>query len=400
MTGNSGRSFGLSPTCTISKRTVDALTVEDRDAVFWDDRIPGFGVRAYPSGAKVYVVQTRHPGKSRRVTLGRHGVITADQARKKAAETINRIKSGEDPVERGSVTVAELAARYLDEHVDVRCKESTRRTYRSVVERFIVPSYGGVAVEDVEQKHINKLHLDLRRIPYQENRELEIGSKLFNLAEEWKLRTGGNPCKYVRKYPETKRERFLTETEFRHLGAVLNEMEAKGRLPVYPAAAIRLLMLTGCRRNEIVALQWKHVDLASGELKLEDRRAAGSVVAGGGAGACGAAAHRGQPVGDSGHEEAGKHLSDLNHYWDRAPAEADLEDERLHYLRHRFASRALALGESLSMIGKLLGHNKIESTSRYAHLARDSIKASSARVADSIGSDILDASTSTGVAKR
>ena len=378
---------------TISKRTVDALSVEDRDAVFWDDRIPGFGVRVYPSGSKMYVVQTRHRGKSRRVTLGRHGVITADQARKKAAETINRIKSGEEPVERGSVTVAELAARYLEEHVDVRCKESTRRMYRSVVERFIVPAYGGVAVEEVERKHINALHLDLRHIPYQANRALEIGSKLFNLAEEWKLRTGGNPCKYVRKYREEKRERFLTEAEFRHLGAVLTEMESAGRLPVYPAAAIRLLMLTGCRRNEIVELQWKHVDLASGELKLADSKTGARLVP------LSPAAARvlaelprieGNPWVIPGTKNPGKHLSDLNHYWDRVRAEADLADVRLHDLRHSFASRALALGESLSMIGKLLGHNKIETTSRYAHLARDSIKASSARVADSIGADILD----------
>ena len=386
---------------TISKRTVDALSVEDRDAVFWDDRIPGFGVRVYPSGSKVYVVQTRHRGKSRRVTLGRHGVITADKARKKAAETINRIKSGEEPVERGSVTVAELAARYLEEHVDVRCKESTQRMYRSVVERFIVPAYGGVAVEDVERKHINALHLDLRHIPYQANRALEIGSKLFNLAEEWKLRTGGNPCKYVRKYREEKRERFLTEAEFRHLGAVLNAMEAKGRLPVYPAAAIRLLMLTGCRRNEIVALQWKHVDLASGELKLADSKTGARLVP------LSPAAARvlaelprieGNPWVIPGTKNPGKHLSDLNHYWDRVRVEAGLDDVRLHDLRHSFASRALALGESLSMIGKLLGHNKIETTSRYAHLARDSIKASSARVADSIGADILHAPISTGAA--
>ena len=93
-----------------------------------------------------------------------------------------------------------------------------------------------------------------------------------------------------------------------------------------------------------------------------------------------------------------KPLSDLNHYWDRVRAEADLADVRLHDLRHSFASRALALGESLSMIGKLLGHNKIETTSRYAHLARDSIKASSARVADSIGADILDAPAPTETA--
>ncbi|MCY4485599.1 MAG: site-specific integrase [Deltaproteobacteria bacterium] len=378
---------------TISKRTVDALPVEDREAVFWDDKLPGFGVRVYPSGSKVYVVQTRHRSKSRRVTLGRHGVLTADGARREAALAISRIKSGQEPVEKapGTVTVAELAARYLREHVEVRCKESTQRMYRSVVERFIVPAYGHVAVEEVEQQHIAKLHFELRGIPYQANRALEIGVKLFNLAEEWRLRTGGNPCRFVRKYRETKRERFLTDAEFRRLGEVLEEMEAEGRLPAHPAAAIRLLMLTGCRRNEIVELEWKDVDLGAGELRLRDSKSGARLVP------LSPAAARvlaelprveGNPWVIPG-TKRGRHLADLNHYWERVRERAELEEVRLHDLRHSFASRALALGESLSMIGKLLGHNKIDTTSRYAHLARDSIKASSARVADSIGADIL-----------
>ena len=379
---------------TISKRTVDGLPVENREAVFWDDKLPGFGVRVYPSGSKVYVVQTRHNGRSRRVTLGRHGVLTADGARREAALAISRIKSGQEPVEQapGTVTVAELAARYLREHVEVRCKESTKRMYRSVVERFIVPAYGHVAVEEVEQQHIAKLHFELRDIPYQANRALEIGVKLFNLAEEWKLRTGGNPCKFVRKYRETKRERFLTDEEFRRLGDVLGELEAEGRLPAHPAGAIRLLMLTGCRRNEIVELQWKDVDLEAGELRLRDSKSGARLVP------LSPAAARvlqelprveGSPWVIPG-RDPGRHLSDLNHYWEWVRDKAELPEVRLHDLRHSFASRALALGESLSMIGKLLGHNKIDTTSRYAHLARDSIKASSARVADSIGEDILD----------
>ena len=379
---------------TISKRTVESLSVEDRDAVFWDDKLPGFGVRVYPSGSKVYVVQTRHEGRSRRVTLGRHGVISADKARREAALTIARIKSGEDPHGKSSrtVTVAELAARYLEQHVEVRCKESTQRMYRSVLERFILPAYGHLAVEEVEQRHIADLHYALRDIPYQANRALEIGGKLFNLAEEWKLRKDANPCKFVHKYPEKKRERFLTDAEFRHLGDVLNAMEADGTLPVYPAAAIRLLMLTGCRRNEVVELEWKNVDLAAGELKLADSKTGSRLVP-----LSPAAARvlgelpriKGNPWVIPGFKP-GRHLADLNHYWDRVRKRADLTDLRIHDLRHSFASRALALGESLSMIGKLLGHNKIDTTARYAHLARDSIKASSARVADSIGADILD----------
>ena len=379
---------------TISKRTVDALSVEDRDAVFWDDKLPGFGVRVYPSGSKVYVVQTRSKGRSQRVTLGRHGVISADRARRQAAETIARIKSGEDPGEAapGKLTVAECAARYLEKHVEVRCKPSTRRMYRSVVERFIVPAYGHLTVEEVERRHIEALHYELRDIPYQANRALEIGTKLFNLAEEWELRRGGNPCKFVRKYREHKRERFLTEAEFRGLGEVLNEMEAEGTLPVHPAAAIRLLMLTGCRRNEIVGLAWEDVDLAAGELRLAESKTGARLVP------LSPAAARvlaelprieGNPWVIPG-KYPGRHLADLNHYWERVRERADLGNVRLHDLRHSFASRALALGESLSMIGKLLGHSKIETTSRYAHLARDSIKASSARIADSIGADILE----------
>ena len=116
---------------TISKRTVDGLSVDDKDAVFWDRELTGFGVRVYPSGSKVYVVQTRAKGKSKRVTLGRHGVISADQARRKAAETIARIKSGEDPGAKpaSTVTVTDVAARCLKEHVALHCKPGTAKRY-------------------------------------------------------------------------------------------------------------------------------------------------------------------------------------------------------------------------------------------------------------------------------
>ena len=209
---------------TISKRTVDGLSVEDKDAVFWDRELPGFGVRVYPSGSKVFVVQTRTGGKSKRITLGRHGVLTADKARKKAAETLAMLKSGQDPQAKpaSTVTVKELVARYFREHVEHHCKASTAKAYRRLVDRFILPAYGHLPVDKVERDDIAELHHALGDVPCQANRVLEIGGKLFNLAEEWKLRTGGNPCKFVRKYREQRRERFLTDEEFRRLGDVLN----------------------------------------------------------------------------------------------------------------------------------------------------------------------------------
>ena len=204
----------------------------------------------------------------------------------------------------------------------------------------------------------------------------------------------------MRKYPEARRERFLSDAEFRRLGAVLDAMEADGTLPVHPAAAIRLLLLTGCRRNEIVALAWRDVDLAAGEIRLPGGKTGPRLVPLAPAAAAVLRAVprvQGSPWVIPG-TKAGKHLADLNHYWARVRDRADLADVRLHDIRHSFASRALALGESLPMIGKLLGHSRIGTTARYAHLARDSIKASSARVADSIGADILERQRGRGAA--
>ena len=131
---------------TISKRTVEALRVE-KDTVFWDRELTGFGVRVYPSGGRVYVVQARGPDGPKRITLGRHGVITADQARRRAALIIARVKAGEAPVPEpmaakpeGGPTVAELAARYLKEHVALRCKPKTAKTAHGVINKHILTS--------------------------------------------------------------------------------------------------------------------------------------------------------------------------------------------------------------------------------------------------------------------
>ena len=132
---------------TISRRTVEALPVGEHEAVFWDRELSGFGVRVYPSGSKVYLVQTRARGKSRRVTIGRHGLLTAEQARRKAAVLIADIKSGEEPVLAASPsangpTLAEVGERYLREHVTVRCKPTTAGAYRHTLNRFLLPRSG------------------------------------------------------------------------------------------------------------------------------------------------------------------------------------------------------------------------------------------------------------------
>ena len=383
---------------TLSNRTVAALRVE-RDTVFWDRELAGFGVRVYPAGGKVYVAQARGPDRPKRVTVGRHGVIHAEQARRRAASIIARIKAGEEPVPlplaaraNGGPTVADLAARYLEEHVAVRCKPRTEANVRFVLARHILPALGKLPLTAVERVQVVDLHRDLSATPAMANLAVKTLSHMYRLAGDWgMIPEGGNPCRDIEKYPGRRRERFLTDAEFARLGRTLDALEEEGRIPASAALAIRLLMLTGCRKNEILSLRWENVDLDAGELRLGD-------------GKTGARRVQLPPTAvrllealprrpDSPWVFPGRRpdtrRSAIDAVWYLVRSESNLEDVRLHDLRHSFASRALALGETLPVIGKLLGHSDIETTARYAHLARDSVHEAAERVAGSIAGDIL-----------
>ena len=381
----------------LRQRTVDRLSVDDRDTIFWDRDLPGFGVRVYPSGTKVYVVQSRRRGRSRRITLGRHGALSAGEARRRAARLIARIKAWDEPAAVAparAATVAELAGRYLREHVGVHCKPGTRVLYEAVVRRHLVPVLGETAVSAVRREQVASLHYRLRDTPYAANRAVDLLARILDVAVEWGLRSpgDGNPARTVEKYRARRLERFLSEGEFRRLGRVLDAASA-GAGGASPAAiaAIRLLVLTGCRRSEILGLRWEHVDLGAGELRLLDSKTGARLVP-----LSPAAAEviarlprvAGNPWVIAG-RSPGAPLKNLQYPWEILRARAGLEDVRIHDLRHSFASRALALGESLPMIGELLGHRRVRTTARYAHLARDAVKSSASRVAESIGADIL-----------
>ena len=386
-------------TKTISKRTVDALKV-DKDTLFWDSELAGFGVRVHPTGRKVYVVQTRADGKAaKRVTVGRHGVITAEEARRRAALIVSRIKAGEDPIAAPMAvklaegpTVGELAERYLEEHVAVRCKPKTESLYRMVVAKHILPRLGRRPALAIGHKEVTELHHALSAKPVMANHVVDLLSRIYNLAEDrGQIPEMSNPCRLVAKNRERKRERFLTEGEFRRLGRVLDEAETCKGVSVHTVAAIRLLLLTGCRKGEILNLRWDQVDLEAGELCLPDTKTgprtitlspeAASVLAR-------IPRLPDNPFAIPGKIQ-GKAMRNLNDPWDIVCERAGLEDMRLHDCRHSYASRALALGESLPMIGRLLGHTQVETTARYAHLAQDSVRESAVRVADSIAADIL-----------
>ena len=275
-------------TLTLTGRAVDALAAADRDVIFWDRELAGFGVRVYPSGRKVYVVQSRAGGGPRRVTLGTHGEITATQARLRAAQVIDRIKRGEEPAvlpPQSGTTVADLAERYLSAHVAQNCNAHTAGIYRGSLENHILPALGMMPLAMVESAHVAALHYNLRETPRAANRALSVLSKMFSLAAAWGMvADGANPCRAVRKYREKKRERFLSRDEYRRLGQALAEAEADaaagadGAVSPYAIAALRLLMLTGCRLNEILTLRWDDVDRTAGEFRLRDGKTGARMV--------------------------------------------------------------------------------------------------------------------------
>ena len=260
----------------ITKRSVDALDVREKEYIAWDRDLAGFGVRVLKSGRKVYLVQTRDRAGSRRVSLGHHGKLSPDQARKRAVRFICRIRQEHDPNSKSpdvDTTVAELAARYMRVDASVNCKPVTVELYRCVIDNHIVPAMGERKIGDVEHADVAALHHRLRNTPGMANCTLQVLSQMFRTAERWGLLVpGSSPCRSHRKFRLRTRERFLTPEEYRRLGRVLAHGEADGSYSEPAVAALRLLILTGCRRDEILTLRWDDVDFGAGELRLRDSK--------------------------------------------------------------------------------------------------------------------------------
>ena len=294
----------------------------------------------------------------------------------------------------GGPTVADLAERYLEEHAAVRIKQRTQLRVRGMLDNHVLPALGRLPLEAVERSDIVEFHQKLSDRPVTANKCVKVLSHMYRLGAGWGLVLEGfNPCRSVEKYPERSRERFLTDAEFTRLGRVLDDTVDSGAAPLTAVTAIRLLMLTGCRKSEVLTLRWADVDLDAGELHLADSKTGPRAVQ------LPPTAvelldalprRKDSPWVFPGNDRDGRYSGGgLDHAWRTVRTGAGLEDVRMHDLRHSFASRALALGETLPVIGKLLGHSDIETTARYAHLAHDSIHEAAEQIAGSIAADVL-----------
>jgi integrase len=361
-----------------------------------DDEVTGFGVRVTAAGARSYIIRyTTRAGRERTFAIGDASIWRTTAARAEAKRLRQIVDQGGDPLgdiedERAAPTVAELIERFRVEHL-VRKRESTRVDYERLLRKHIAPHFGQHAkVADVRFEDADALHRKITKSgsTYAANRCVAVLSKMFSLAIRWRMRTD-NPCRGIEKNPESKRKRYLSPDELARLTAALAEYQDR-----QAADIIRLLLLTGARRGEVLAARWADLDLANGiwskpgsttKQKTDHvvplsapARALLSDIA-----ERFAREHPRRPLGEFVFPGVGGtgHIVQIKKPWGHiCRAAAITSNLRVHDLRHSFASQLASGGASLPLIGQLLGHSNPSTTHRYAHLYDDPQRAAVERV--------------------
>ena len=355
------------PKKSITEARVKMLKPRRTVRVVRDGRLRGFGVRVLPSGKKRYFIHCQYAGERIWKIIGGAETMTAGEARIRAAELLTSIRRGEglpaDPEETLFETIAETVFR---RHERV-WKAGTLAVNRGYLQNQLLPHFAGRQIAGIEQQDVRNWFASLSATPVSANRSMPVLSTIMKEAERMGLRPrDSNPCRGVRRYHRNARERFLTDDEIRRLSARLRAHEGRRPLQV---AAVRLLLLTGCRKGEILSLRW--TDYRDGHLFLRDSKTGPRTV------------WLSQPARDilDTTGRAGRWVFPaprkrgprcdpwLDHFWRKVRAEAELDDVRLHDLRHTHASLALRQGETVLAIARLLGHGSAETTLKYAHPA-------------------------------
>jgi integrase len=384
----------------LTKRIVDAAEINGRDYFIWDDELPGFGLRVFASGKRSYLIQYRAAGRTRRYTIGLHGVWTPETARQEAKIQLGRIAGGDNPAEERqldhkAITVKELCALYV---ADLNAglilgkggrpkKPTTIGTDTGRIDRHIIPLIGSRRVKDLTKADINKVLKDIMagktRVSVK-TRKLR-GKAIVRGGAGTATRTVGllggiltyavdagiierNPAHGLKKPKDNVRTRRLSETEYRTLGDMLRDAACNEKYAM-TVEIIRLIALTGCRRSEIIGLVWNEVDIDASCLRLIDSKEGDSVRP------------IGLPVIESleelqkekttnyvfpGERNSAAFGSFPNH-WEQIFKRSSLADVTPHVLRHSFASIANDLGFTEVTIAALVGHSKGSVTSKYIH---------------------------------
>ena len=373
-------------------RLTDALALaarpRAREYAVHDTALQGFMLRVQPNGARSWVFRFRRDGTPRRVTLGKPGAVRAGDARAAALAFLAREKGGGGPapLPASGPTLAKFAAEYVERR-SPSWKPSTVTATECYLRSAILPALGHLRVGSIARADIARFfHEYGRRKPGGANRSHDILRTLFDCAIAWghRAEAAGNPCKGIVRYRRPPRGRLLGADDLAKLGAVLRRRENDNPVCV---AAVRLLLLTGCRPGEIRCLRWCEVRpdrLALTDSKTGPRHvllgaAARALLEGLAASASGAWVFPGR----GGDEPLDR--NDLWTFWTGTRREAGIvADARLHDLRHAHASHAVMNGESLHVAGRLLGHRRASTTNRYVHLDDATLGEAAERVATAI----------------
>lgn len=389
----------------LTRRTVEAAAKAADRYTIWDADLKGFGLRVEPSGTKTYVVRYRvgggRTGTLRQFKVGRANKLTPDEARDQAKAALARVEMGKDPqaerVEaRQTPTVAALCDIYMAEGVATK-KASTIALDTIRIERHIKPLIGNRKITELGAGDVERMmnaiadgkvksedHPHARGGRTAATKSVKLLRAIYNFAMGRKL-CAENPTLGVKTFADGKRERFLSPAELGRLGDALTAAEAEGA-NAHHVAILRLLALTGARKNEIAQLRWSEVDLERGLLQLEDSKTGRKVIR------LGAAAQ--EILSEVAQtksrfvfpdpRDASLPIRNLDWFWVGTRKRAGLDDVRIHDLRHSFASVGVSGGSGLFLIGKLLGHSHVATTQRYAHLADDPLKAAADKIAASV----------------
>jgi integrase len=413
------------PTQKLTKRAVDALQIRDRVYIVYDQALPGFGCRVTPRGARSWIVEYRPSGGGRRIskkrsTLGSASVLTPDQARQAAADVLARVRLGHDvphdrATRRSASNLADLIERFICEEIRPTRKPRTSELYDMYFRVHVLPALGARKAREITVADVAKLHRKIgAKTPVTANRVIALLSTVFS----WAARLGEvpedvNPVRGLTRFREQGRERFLSTEEIVRLGEALREAETVGlpwmidetrptakhvpkenrrtKVSPFATAAIRLLLLTGCRLREILNLRWEEFDRERGMLFLPDSKTGRKPVILSGPAL--AVLENLPRTGDfviAGQRED-RARPDLKRPWEAIRHRAGLGPIRLHDLRHSFAATGAASNLGLPVIGKLLGHKRAETTSRYAHIAADPLKIAADAIASQLAAKLGDA---------
>ena len=336
-----------------------------------DGRLRGFGVRVLPSGRKRFFVHCQHEGKRVWKTVGDFGAIGVDEARARAVEMLAAIRRGEAAPARPEETLFEAVAETVFRRHARLWKPGTLAVNRGYLRNQILPHFAGSTVAEIDRSAVQKWFAALKATPVAADRSMPVLSVIMREAERMGLRPEGtNPCRGVRRYRRKGRERFLSDDELRRLSARL--AAHAGRRP-RKVAAVRLLLLTGCRRRELLTLRWS--DYREGRLFLRDGKTGPRTVwlSEPARGILDGLERRGRWVFPGSRTDRPCCPEWLNRFWSRVRAEAGLDGVRLHDLRHTHASIAMRRGETVPAIGRLLGHASPDTTLKYIHLDRATV---------------------------